>query len=155
MTTLSTNQENKIRKAPLTAMMYLIFGAAFLYLSVGSWDTEWEAPGLKDWWWYLLAAVAMVVFSVVLQRSQNKSWSSIAQMTSTGANEPRDEREWRLFEKASSYSFTVMYGFTFCLMLVFFFVSVPSNYGMMELIVAFLYFQLGARALIYWLIGAR
>jgi hypothetical protein len=73
----------------------------------------------------------------------------------TTVNEPRDEREWRLYEKASSYTLTVVYGLTICLMITLYFAPSPSSDGMFNLMIAFLDLQLLARGFIYWLIGAR
>jgi hypothetical protein len=153
MTTQPNNKSVFTRNLLRDWIIELVAAAYFLYQAVTSWNNQSNHANFRDWWWGLAVVLAVILASVKRDRSMKRSWTSIAQMATV--NEPRDEREWRLYEKSGSYALTVTYGLTICLMITLYFVPSPSSDGMFNLLIAFLDLQLLARGFIYWLIGAR
>lgn len=109
-----------------TSAVFVLFGVILFFLCVG------------------------VLFQRLLSR---KSWASI--LSYSGGIEPRDEREWQLFGRASQYGFSA--GFLIVLLAATFLLMVPpaSKLGMVYFLFVVFELQLMVRGFIAWALGLR
>lgn len=141
------------QKRPYEWVFSFLIGGTFLWEAISSWGEKTPIANFREGWWVIAGALIFMVFSLSMQKSFTRSWRAAAQLP--GADAPRDEREWRLFERASSYSMTVMYLLVWGVAIALFFVPPPQGFALSYLLFALVTFQFGFRGLIAWALGIR